>query len=524
MTDETHTLTGADALVRTLADCGVTHCFANPGTSEMHLVQALDREPRIKSVLCLFEGVATGAADGFARMAGVPAMTLLHLGPGYANGAANIHNARRAFAPMVNVIGDHAMAHRQLDAPLSSDIETLVKPNSRWTGLVETSLVAGDRAATAFAQSLGPPGAPVSLILPADSAWNSGGVIAPVPPPVGRSLVEAETVEQIADAIRLAAKPIVLAGGNALSEERGLGAMGRLKSVGVRVLVDTFPARLSRGHGRFSPDRMVYFAEGAMADLDGVDLMVLAGTATPCAFFAYPDTPSVLVPDGCMVETLCERYEDSAEALMALADALDAGDWVAPSGSRTKPAAPAGPITPGTCATSLARHMPDNAIISDDAVTAGLPHYMATQAAAPHDWLFLTGGAIGQGLPLAVGAAMAEPDRKTIALTGDGAGMYTLQALWTMAREKLPVVTVVFANRSYRILTIEMARTGAGKPGPAAASMLSLNEPQLDWVKLAEGQGVAGVRCESAEAFDEALAAAITGDGPVLIEAVMGAR
>jgi acetolactate synthase I/II/III large subunit len=517
-------ITGADALVATLADCGVTHCFANPGTSEMHLVQALDREPRIRSVLCLFEGVATGAADGFARIAGRPAMTLLHLGPGYANGAANIHNARRAFAPMINVIGDHAMAHRELDAPLSSDIATLVAPNSRWTGLVESPMVAGDRAATAFSQSMGPPGAPVSVILPADSAWNTGGMIAPVPATTGRALVDGDTIEQIADAIRLAARPVVLAGGNALSEERGLAAMGRLKAAGVRVLVDTFPARLSRGHGRFAPDRMVYFAEGAMKDLEGVDLMVLAGTATPCAFFAYPDTPSVLVPEGCAVETLAERSEDTAEALIALADALDAPDWHAPEGRPTLPAAPSGPVTPGTCATSLARHLPDDAIISDDAVTAGLPHFMATQTAARHDWLFLTGGAIGQGLPLAVGAAMAAPDRKTIALTGDGAGMYTLQALWTMAREKLPVVTVVFANRSYRILTIEMARTGAGQPGPAAASMLSLDQPALDWVKLAEGQGVRAISCATAEAFDAALQDAMTADGPVLIEAVMGTR
>jgi acetolactate synthase I/II/III large subunit len=504
-------LTGADALVITLADCGVTHCFANPGTSEMHLVQALDREPRIKSVLCLFEGVATGAADGFARMAGRPAMTLLHLGPGYANGAANIHNARRAFAPMVNVIGDHAMAHRELDAPLSSDIATLVAPNSRWTGLVENPLVAGDRGATAFNQAMGPPGAPVSVILPADSAWGIGGVVAPISPPAGRSLVDGDTVEKIADAIRLI-------------EERGLAAMGRLKAAGVRVLIDTFPARLSRGFGRFAPDRMVYFAEGAMKDLDGVDLMVLAGTVTPCAFFAYPDTPSILVPDGCTVEVLAERSEDSAEVLIALADALDAPHWDAPQGQPTLPGCPAGPVTVGTCATSLARHLPKDAIVSDDAVTAGLPHYMATTAAAPHDWLFLTGGAIGQGLPLAVGAAMAQPNRKTVALTGDGAGMYTLQALWTMAREKLPIVTIVFANRSYRILTIEMTRTGAGQPGPAAASMLSLDQPALDWVKLAQGQGVEAVSCNTAEAFDAALASAMAADVPVLIEAVMAVR
>jgi acetolactate synthase I/II/III large subunit len=520
MTDATDKPTGADTLVATLADHGVTACFANPGTSEMHLVQALDREPRIKSVLCLFEGVATGAADGFARMSGKPAMTLLHLGPGYANGAANIHNARRAFAPMINVIGDHATYHRELDAPLSSDIETLVKPNSRWVGLVDAALTTGDRAATAYTQSMGPPAAPVSLILPADSAWSEGGPRPPVHAAPGMSLVDPQVIEDIADAINLASKVVILINGPALYDEAALVTMSRLKAAGVRVMCDTFVGRLSRGTGRFGPDRMAYFAEMAMDDLAGVDLMILAGTAEPVAFFAYPGKPSILVPDGCQTMVLSERSEDTAEALAALADALDAPEAPA-APARVIPDAPAGKITPYTCAASLSRHMPDNAIISDDAVTAGLPHFMATQLAAPHDWLFLTGGAIGQGLPLAVGAAVAAPDRKVIALTGDGAGMYTLQALWTMARERLPIVTVVFANRSYRILNIEMGRTGAGQPGPAAQAMLSLDNPTLDWVKLAQGQGVGAVSCATAEAFDVALARAMTNDGPVLIEAVM---
>lgn len=514
-------LTGADALVRTLADCGVTHCFANPGTSEMHLVQALDREPRVRSVLCLFEGVATGAADGFARITGVPAMTLLHLGPGYGNGLANIHNARRAHAPMVNVVGDHAMEHRKLDAPLSSDIESIVQANSSWIGVAETPADAGALAAAAFGAAHGPPGSPVTLILPADTAWLSGGQPAPAPQLPQPARVDDAAVAAAAAAVRAAGKPVVLVGGPALWQPAGLAAMARLKAAGVRVMIDTFPARQARGAGRFAPDRMQYFAEGAMADLDGTDLMLLAGTTTPCAFFAYPGKPSVLVPDGCTVHPLSARHEDTVDGLSRLADALGAPADVPPAAARVVPDKPQGPLTPATCAQSLARHMPDDAIISDDAVTAGLPHYLATLAAAPHDWLFLTGGAIGQGLPLAVGTACAAPHRKTIALTGDGAGMYTVQALWTMAREKLPVVTVVFANRSYRILNIEMARTGAGNPGPAARAMLSLDGPALDWVKLAEGHGVAAIRAETAEAFDEALARAIAMNEPVLIEAVI---
>jgi acetolactate synthase I/II/III large subunit len=513
--------TGADVLVETLADCGVTHCFANPGTSEMHLVQALDREARVRTVLCLFEGVATGAADGFARIAGVPAMTLLHLGPGYGNGLANIHNARRAHAPMVNVVGDHATHHRHLDAPLTSNIASIVAANSLWVDVVERADDAGRLAAEAFARTHGPPGGPVTLILPADSAWNEAQAPAAPPAPVALVALPPEAVQAAAQVVQAAAKPMILVGGEALWRREGLAAMARLKAAGVRVMIDTFPARQARGAGRFAPDRMQYFAEGAMADLAGCDLMVLAGTTTPCAFFAYPERPSVLVPEGCTVHPFSARSDDTVAALAVLADALGAPSDGPVVEAAAQPARPTGPLTPFACAQSLARHLPADAIISDDAVTAGLPHYMATLQAAPHDWLFLTGGAIGQGLPLAVGTACAAPQRKTVALTGDGAGMYTVQALWTMARERLPVVTVVFANRSYRILNIEMARTGAGNPGPAARSMLSLDNPALDWVKLAEGHGVAALRADTAEAFDDALARALAMDEPVLIEAVI---
>ena len=522
MTDLNPSPTGADLLVSTLADFGVRACFANPGTSEMHLVQALDREPRIRSVLCLFEGVATGASDGFARMAGLPAMTLLHLGPGYANGAANIHNGRRAFSPMIHVVGDHATYHRGLDAPLSSDIETLVKPNSTWVGVVEAARDAGILATTAIEHAMGPPGGPVTLILPADSAWSEAPAKSdPASKHIPQfALVDPAQIEAVADAVQLATKPVMLVNGPALYDDAALDQMARLKAVGVRVLCDTFVGRLARGAGRFAPDRMAYFAEAAMADLEGVDLMILAGTDVPCAFFAYPDKPSILVPEGCATLTLSKRNEDTSEAIGALADALDAPD-VPAHPNRTIPARPTGKITAHSCAASLARHMPDEAIISDDAVTAGLPHFMATQTSAPHDWLFLTGGAIGQGLPLAVGAAIASPERKVIALSGDGAGMYTLQALWTMARERLPIVTVIFANHSYRILNIEMGRTGAGQPGPTASAMLSLDQPNLDWVKLAQGQGVEAVFCDTAEAFDQALERAISASVPILIEALM---
>ena len=513
------TRTGAQVLVSTLADLGVTACFANPGTSEMHLVTALDGEARIRSVLCLFEGVATGAADGFARVSGGPAMTLLHLGPGYLNGGANIHNARRARSPMINVIGDHAVSHQRYDAPLASDIYGLAAPNSRWIKTVETAGDAGRLAVEAFEASFGPEPGPVSLVLPADSAWSAGaanGVAVGTPTLRGP---DAGRVTEAVAKVKAAAKPVILINGPALSEA-GLKIAARLKAAGVRVLTDTFVARQRRGAGVFAPDRMQYFAEQALMDLDGVDLMLLAGTVAPVAFFAYPEKPSSLVPPGCEVLSLGGTDCDSLAVITALADALGASE-AAPAPKREMPDMPKGELNPGMVADSLARHMPENALVSDDGVTGSLACFLATQGAAAHDWMMLTGGSIGQGMPLAVGAAVAAPERKVICLTGDGSGMYTNQALWTMAREELDVVTVVFVNHSYRILNIELYRTGAGQPGPAAKGMLNIGQPEIDWVKLSEGLGVPAVACDTGEAFDAALAQAVAAKGPRLIAAMV---
>ncbi|MEL6323638.1 MAG: acetolactate synthase large subunit [Pseudomonadota bacterium] len=511
--------TGAEALVSTLADNGVTACFANPGTSEMHLVTAFDQAPRIRSVLCLFEGVATGAADGFARIAGVPAMTLLHLGPGYENGGANTHNARRAFSPMINVIGDHATGHRRMDAPLASNITALAAPNCRWVKSVEASSDAGRLASEAFTASFGPAPGPVGLILPADSAWGDGGQLgAKAVPPKLRGPDERKIAAAV-DAIRSAKSPAILINGRALQAD-GLPFAARLQAAGLRVVTDTFVARQARGAGRFAPDRLQYFGEMALAQLDGTDLLLLAGTKAPVAFFAYPDKPGRLVPEGCSVFSLGGADHDSAALLSALADALGATQ-AAPSPELALPGAPAGDLTPGTIGESIARHMPDGALVADDGVTGSLAAFLPTATARPHEWMMLTGGAIGMGMPLALGASIAAPERKVLCLSGDGAGMYTNQALWSFARERANVVTVVFVNHSYRILNIELFRTGAGNPGPASMNMLGLGQPEIDWVKLAEAQGVPASLATTAEAFDEALANAMAADGPHLIAALV---
>lgn len=513
-------VTGAEAIIGTLAECGVTACFANPGTSEMHLVTALDREPRIRSVLCLFEGVATGAADGFARMAGVPALTLLHLGPGYLNGGANIHNARRAHQPVVNLIGDHAVTHRAFDAPLASDIAGLAGPNSRWLKSVDSVADAGALAAEAFSESYGPPPGPVSLIMPADTAWTKGASVVRAAKRPSLNAPDPHAVEAAARAVKQAKRPVVLVNGTALQED-ALAALSRLAASGVRVMSDTFMARHARGGGRFATERLPYFAEMAIDALAGTDLLIIAGTKPPVAFFAYPDTPAEFTPKDAQTILLGGPESDSATALAMLAAALGAPAPAAASWSR--PDQPRDDkFNAYTIGLALAAHCPEGALISDDGVTSGLPIYLAMQAAAPHEWLGHTGGAIGQGMPVAVGAATARPDVKTICLAGDGAAMYTVQSLWTMARENLDVLTIVFVNNAYRILKIELARTGAGNPGPAANGMLSLGSPEIDWVKLAESMGVGGEACRTLAELNDAFGRAMAHRGPRLIACMIG--
>jgi acetolactate synthase-1/2/3 large subunit len=511
-------MNGADALVRTLANNGVTACFANPGTSEMQFVAALDHEPRMRPVLCLFEGVASGAADGYGRIADQPACTLLHLGPGYANAGANLHNARRAGTPVVNIIGDHATYHRIHDAPLNSDIGAWVSANSLWTKSANTADEVGTIAAEAVLASYGPKGGCASLILPADSAWTSTSRIGPVVQPPVRQAPPHREIAAVVDAIRHARKPVVLLGGTA-GRQAGLASAARIAAAGVRVLIDTFVARQARGAGQFNPDRMKYFAEDAVSDLGGVDLLVLVETTSPVAFFAYPGRPSVLVPDGCKVVSACTPDADGIATLAALADAMG-GDKVAHARAE-RPAAPSGDLKPAKIGLSMARHMPEGAIVSDDGVTASASILATTQSAAAHDWLMLTGGAIGQGIPVAIGAAVAAPGRRVLSLNGDGAAMYTVQGLWTLACENLDVTVIIFANRAYRILGVELERTGASSASTASRRLLSLADPVIDWVQVAQGLGLRAVSCRTAEHFDTALQAAIHEPGPSLIEAVL---
>jgi acetolactate synthase-1/2/3 large subunit len=510
-------MNGGRALIRTLVAAGVDVCFSNPGTSEMHFVAALDSVPEMRAVLAAFEGVATGAADGYARMAGSPAATLLHLGPGLGNGLANLHNARRGKVPIVNIVGDHATYHTQYDAQLQSDIETVARNVSRWVRTSsETRELARD-AVEAITAAVGPPGQVATLILPADVSWEEGAEPAAPPPAAAPPAASAEVVDEVARALRDGRAGLLL-GGRVL-RERGLSAAARIAAAtGARLLAETFPARLERGAGVPAVQRLAYVPEFASVQLEGLKHLILVDAKAPVSFFAYPGHNSDLVPDGCEVHELASPGEDVLGSLEALLEAVGAPGTQPELQRASRPAPPSGQLTAEKACQAIGAILPEGAIVSDESVTSGLTLPATTAGAPRHDWLTLTGGAIGQGLPLAVGAALACPERPVFALEAEGSAMYTVQSLWTMAREQLNVTVVIFNNRSYGILNMELARVGADGAGSKAKAQLDLGQPDLDLVKLASGCGVPAERADSAEELTTALGRAVSDPGPHLIE------
>ncbi len=512
---------GAQALMRTLVAGGVDVCFTNPGTSEMQFVASLDSVPDMRPVLGLFEGVVTGAADGYGRVADRPAATLLHLGPGLGNGIANLHNARRAHSPIVNIVGDHATYHRRHDPPLASDIESLARPVSRWYRAPTTPDALVADSVDAVSGAYGPPRGVATLVVAADLSWeDSPGPGSPGPPPGARAATE-EAVNAAAKALRSGEPCALLIGGGAV-RARGLVAASRVaETAGAKLLAETFPARIERGAGLPAVDRLGYFAEFVVAQLEGIRHLVLAGASAPVSFFAYPNVPGYLVPEGCELHVVADEGDDAPGALEALADALDAPVQAAVSQSAGRPDRPTGALTAQTMAAAIGALLPEGAIVSDEGNTAGIFVSGATVGAPRHDWLCLTGGAIGQGMPVATGAAVAAPDRQVISLEADGSAMYTLQSLWTQARESLDVATVIVNNGTYAILEIELGRVGASDAGPRAHSMLEIGRPDLDFVALASGMGVPATRATTAEEFTDQLERAIEEPGPALVEAVL---
>ena len=514
-------MNGAESLVASLANAGVDMCFANPGTSEMHFLAALEN-PRIRSVLCLFEGVATGAADGWYRMKDEPACTLLHLGPGLANGLANLHNARRANSGVVNIVGEHAMRHLSYDAPLTSDIEGIARPVSHWLRRADTARSVASDALAAVAQARSHPGRIATLILPGETSWGQTDEPASCfVAPSGPKAPDSELVEHIARILLSNEPTLIVLGGRALRAD-ALYLAGQIAAkTGCRLASQFFSSRIERGTGRVPVERIPYAVGPALQFLRGFKHIVTIETREPIAFFAYPDKPSRLKPADCSIHGFVELGEDSLCGLEMLVQALGAAKTRPILQPKSSPGAPTGRLDPTTVALAIGAALPEHAILVDESLTTGRESFGLTAGAPPHDQLQNMGGSIGFGTPVATGAALACPDRRVFCMVGDGSAMYTIQSLWTQAREGLNVTTMVFANNSYQILKAEHANMGAGALGPRALSMIDIDRPRIDWVAMGKSMGCPAVRVEDASAFLKILKHSVREPGPMVIEVAL---
>lgn len=511
-------MNGAQSLVATLVDQGVDICFANPGTSEMHFLAALEN-PRMRSVLCLFEGVATGAADGWYRMKDQPASTLLHLGPGLANGLANIHNAKRASSGMVNIIGEHSSSHLKYDPPLTSDIEGLARPLSHWVRRADSASTIAWDTANAVAKASEHPGQIATLILPGDTSWQQAGpATLPSFAPATRKQPDAARVAHVARVLR-SGEPALIILANKATRGQALLKAGQVASAsGARLGSQFFTARIERGAGRVPIERIPYAVAPAQAFLKDFKHIITVETREPVAFFSYPDKPSLLKSEGTLVHPLVEADEDSELAFDMLLEELGAVSVRASLQERMITPVPSGALTPVSIAHALAAAIPEHAIVVDESLTTGRESMGLTMGAAPHDLINNMGGSIGYATPVATGAALACPDRRVFCMVGDGSAMYTIQSLWTQARENLNITTIIFANNSYAILKAEYANMGAGTPGARALSMIDIDRPRIDWQAMARSMGVPSVAVDTAEAFHQAMINSTREPGPSLIE------
>src|SRR4051812_14713431 len=510
-------MNGARSLVDTLIASGVDTCFANPGTSEMHFVAALDQSAGIRCVLGLQENVVTGMADGYWRIAGKPACTLLHCGPGLSNGLGNLHNARRARSGIVNIVGDQATYHRPFDPPLTADTEGLARTVSGWLRTSTSAAEVGRDAAAAVQAARTYPGQIATLMLPANASWDEGGLVAPALPVPDPAPLDPAAVEQAARVLRAGGGKVLLLLAGAGVQAEGQALAWRIaQATGAKLLADFVNPKLARGRGRLQLERVPYKSELAMAALAPFEHIVLVGAKPPVGFFAYPGLPSIQYRADAQLHVLTRPEQDPVAALRALVETLHAPEVALPDPG-PRPQAASGEPTSDKLAQTVAALMPDDAIVSDESVSYGRGFYRNSHAAPPHDWLHLAGGAIGDGLPVATGASIAGRGRRVIGLQADGSAMYSLQALWTQARERLPVTTVLLNNRSYNILVGEYKGVGA-TPGPTAMRMLDLGDPDLSWVQLAHGMGVDAARATTMEQCADLMRTSFAKAGPFVIE------
>lgn len=511
-------MNGGESLVKTFLASGVDVCFANPGTSEMHFVAALDAHPEMRCALCMFEGGASGAADGYFRMTGRVAATLLHLAPGFGNAFANLHNARKAGSGIVNVMGDHAAHHLKFESPLRGNTAGISAAVSHWTRSTCDSAKLAEDGAEAIRAARSRNGQIATLILPADAAWGETAETAAAQPPPPLLRPDEKAIAAAGEALQSPGAALFV-GGAALRGETQELAARICERTGALLMAGLFLPRMERGAGRPRFRHAAYQVETNGRRFADIRALVLCGARRPVNFFAYPGKPSLPESPDCRIMDLCDPEMDIVWTIEALADRVGARSTPLASANPLElPDPPSGEASAESAAQAIAALMPEGAIVVNEAVTSGLPIPAATATAHPHDLLTSTGGAIGQGLPVAVGAAVACPDRPVIALTGDGSAMYTLQSLWTMARERLDVTVVVYANRGYQILRGELAALGIDKAGKNACRMFDFEDPALDWASLARGHGMPGQRTETAEAFTDALRSALAESGPHLIE------
>ena len=515
-------MNGAESLVGTLLEGNVDVCFTNPGTSEMHFVAALDQYDKMRSILCLFEGCATGAADGYFRMKRTPASTLLHLGPGLANGLANLHNAKKASSGIVNIVGEHALDHIKLNAPLTSDIEGIARPVSHWVKTSKSSKDIAVDGAEAIEMANVNPGQIATLILPGDTAWNEGNAIQSIKLKNKYSTVSSNLIDEALTALREAKNPLILVGGSALEEKNLIKLAKVADKIGCPMKTDWFNARLDKGAGRVNSVRIPYVVDKAVEVLKDFDSIIIIGARRPVAFFAYPNKPGVLTQESTKFIELASLSDDITSVINELSDKVGINDNKPSTVSELKiPDIPSGPINPTSLGMVLGALIPENAIVVDESVTTGREFFYQTAGSHPHTWLNNCGGSIGFGMPVAIGAAVACPDKKVISLEGDGSAMYTVQSLWTMARENLDIVVLIFANQSYKILQGELTNVGVDNPGKSALEMLSLKDPSLDWVSVSKGMGVDAVRVDNLEDLVKNFKHGLKDKGPFLIEVMI---
>lgn len=513
-------MNGAENLLRSLHGAGVDVCFANPGTSEMQFVDALDRTRLMHCVLGLFEGVVSGAADGYARMARKPAVTLLHLAPGLANAGANLHNARKARTPILNLVGDHAQRHLRYEAPLTADVPGTAAVFSDWVRTVRsTDTIAGD-AMDALAAAWGHPGQVSTLIVPADIGWDEGGTTEPAERAKAQQprALDGDMLRRAGAA--LGPEAVILCGGGVLETPEALKRLSDIAAATGTAVLATGPLRRAeRGAGHFELPRIPYPVDDALAALSGFRRAILIEALPPVAFFAYPDRPSLLLPERCEIIPLADFDQDGLAAAEALAQEVGAKPQPL-TATHPCPAPVSGPMTDEALSAAIAAALPEGAIVVDESLTSANSVAALSTGAPAMSWLAITGGAIGIGIPLATGAAVACRDRPVISLQADGSAMYTLQALWTQAREELNVTTIIFANHGYQILKHELFKVGAN-PGPEALNMLELNRPELNFVDLARGMGVPGKRVSDPLDLYQSIKDASREPGPFLIEVML---